>query len=76
VEWKVTLTLATAQTRVLVTAPAYAVTNTTAGSKMDASLFDVSQSITVVDHELLSDQGVDKLDSALKNVAGVMPGGY
>jgi iron complex outermembrane recepter protein len=76
VEWKVTLTLATVQTRVLVTAPAYGVTNTTAGSKMDASLLDVPQSITVVDHELLSDQGVYKLDDALKNVAGVMPGGY
>jgi iron complex outermembrane recepter protein len=76
VEWKVTLTLATVQTRVLVTAPAYAVTNTTAGSKMDASLLDVPQSITVVNHELLSDQGAYKLDDALKNVAGVMPGGY
>ena len=76
VEWKVTLTLATVQTRVLVTAPAYEVTQTTAGSKMDASLLDVPQSITVVDHELLSDQGAHKLDDALKNVAGVMPGGY
>jgi iron complex outermembrane recepter protein len=76
VEWKVTLTLATVQTRVLVTAPEYAVTNTTAGSKTDASLLDVPQAITVVDHELLSDQGAYKLDDALKNVAGVMPGGY
>jgi iron complex outermembrane recepter protein len=76
VEWKVTLALATVQTRVLVTAPAYTVTNTTAGSKMDSSLLDVPQSITVVDHELLSDQGAYKLDDALKNVAGVMPGGY
>src|SRR6266436_8394539 len=50
--------------------------HTTAGSKMDSSLLDVPQSITVVDHELLSDQGVYKLDDALKNVAGVMPGGY
>jgi hypothetical protein len=54
VEWKVTLALETAQTRVLVTAPAYTVTNTTAGSKVDSSLLDVPQSITVVDHELLS----------------------
>src|SRR5882762_8791113 len=76
VEWKVTLTLATVQTRVLVTSAGYSVTDTTAGSKMDASLIDVPQSITVVDHELLSDQGVYKLDDALKNVAGVMPGGY
>src|ERR1700675_2353615 len=76
VEWRVTLTLEPVQTHVLVTAPAYAVTNTTAGSKMDASLLDVPQSITVVNRELLSDQGVYKLDDALKNVAGVMPGGY
>jgi len=76
VEWKVTLTLEPVQTRVLVTSAGYSVTYTTAGSKMDASLIDVPQSITVVDHELLSDQGAYKLDDALKNVAGVMPGGY
>jgi iron complex outermembrane receptor protein len=75
-EWNVTLTLATVQTRVFVTGPGYAVTTTTAGSKMAVSLLDVPQSITVVDHQLLSDQGVYKLDDALKNVAGVMPGGY
>ena len=76
VEWNVTLTLATVQTRILVTAGPYAVTNSTAGSKMDTSLMEVPQSISVVDHALLSDQGVYKLDEALKNVAGVMPGGY
>jgi iron complex outermembrane receptor protein len=76
VEWKPTLTLAPVKATVLVDAPGYAVINTTTGSKMDASLLDVPQSITVVDHELLSDQGVHKLDDALKNVAGVMPGGY
>jgi iron complex outermembrane receptor protein len=64
------------QARVLVTAPAYAVTNTTAGSKIDASLLDVPQAISVVDHELLRDQGSYKLDDVLRNVAGVMPGGY
>jgi len=76
VEWKPTLTLAPVKATVLVASPGYAVVNTTTGSKMDASLLDVPQSITVVDHELLSDQGVHKLDDALKNVAGVMPGGY
>jgi len=75
-EWNVSLTLATVQTRMSVTAPEYAVTHTTAGNKMDTSLLDVPQSITIVDHELLSDQGAYKLDDALKNVAGVMPGGY
>jgi len=72
VEWKPTLTLAPVKATVLVDAPGYAVINTTTGSKMDASLLDVPQSITVVDHKLLSDQGVYKLDDALKNVAGVM----
>src|SRR5260370_9643236 len=43
---------------------------------MDTSLVGVPQSISVVEHELLSDQGVYKLDDALKNVAGVMPRGY
>jgi iron complex outermembrane recepter protein len=76
VEWKPTLTLAPVKATVLVDTPGYAVIHTTAGSKMDASLLDVPQSITVVDHKLLSDQGVEKLDDAVKNVAGVMPGGY
>jgi hypothetical protein len=51
VEWKVILTLTTVQTRVSVTSAGYSVTNTTAGSKMDASLLDVPQSITVVASE-------------------------
>jgi iron complex outermembrane recepter protein len=76
VEWNVTLALAPVQTRISVTAARYAVTHTTAGSKTDTSLLYVPQSITVVDHELLRDQGANKLDDALKNVAGVMPGGY
>lgn len=75
-EWNVTLTLAPVQSRVLVTEQGYVVASTTAGSKMDAMLLDVPQSITVVDRELLNDQGAYKLDDALKNVAGVMPGGY
>jgi iron complex outermembrane receptor protein len=76
-EWRVTLSVATVQNHVLVTAEAgYAVTETTAGSKVEASLLDVPQAITVVDRELLNDQGAYKLDDVLKNVAGVMPGGY
>jgi len=76
VEWNVTLALAPVQTGISVTAARYAVTHTTAGSKMDTSLLDVPQSITVVDQELLRDQGANKLGDALKNVAGVRPGGY
>src|SRR5712664_1779271 len=76
-EWTLTLSVATVQNYVLVTAEAgYAVTETTAGSKVEASLLDVPQAITVVDRELLNDQGAYKLDDVLKNVAGVMPGGY
>jgi iron complex outermembrane receptor protein len=75
-EWNVTLSLATVKTNVLVTAGSYAVPNSTAGSKMDTPLLEVPQSIAVVDRALLSDQGAYKLDDALKNVAGVMPGGY
>jgi iron complex outermembrane receptor protein len=76
VEWKVTLNLATVRTSVLVAADPYVATNTTAGSKTDTSLLDVPQSISIVDHELLTDQGAYRLDDALKNVAGVIPGGY
>ena len=77
VEWNLTLSIEAVKVSVLVTATGgYAVTKTTGGSKMDSSLLDVPQSITVVNHNLLSDQGVYKLDDALKNVAGVMPGGY
>jgi iron complex outermembrane receptor protein len=76
VEWKPTLSLVPVKATVVVAAPGYAVINTTTGSKMDASLFDVPQSITVVHHKLMTDQGAWKLEDALKNVAGVMPGGY
>jgi iron complex outermembrane recepter protein len=76
-EWSVMLAVETLQVHLSVTGRVgYAVTQTTAGSKMDASLLDVPQAVTVVDRALLSDQGAYKLDDALKNVAGVMPGGY
>jgi iron complex outermembrane receptor protein len=48
VEWKPTLTLAPVKATILVDAPGYAVTNTTTGSKMEASLLEVARSITVV----------------------------
>jgi iron complex outermembrane receptor protein len=76
-EWRVTLSVATVQNQVLVTADSgYAVSETTAGSKVQASVLDVPQAITIVDRQLLNDQGAYKLDDVLKNVAGVMPGGY
>jgi iron complex outermembrane receptor protein len=46
------------------------------GSKADIPLNELPQSITVVNREVMNAQGVVKLEDALKNVAGVMPGGY
>lgn len=54
----------------------YATTISSGGSKMDMPLNELPQSVTVVNRDLLNAQGAVKLDDALKNVAGVMPGGY
>jgi len=76
-EWKIALKVAGVQNRVEVLAePGYAETMGSAGSKMEVNLLEVPQSITIVGRELLNDQGAYKLDDVLKNVAGVMPGGY
>lgn len=45
-------------------------------AKLDLPLLQVPQAITVVTRKVLDDQGAVKLDDALQNVAGVMPGGY
>ncbi len=57
-------------------APGYAVIDSDAGTKTDTPLLEVPQAITVVKRRLLDEQGALKIDDALKNVAGVMPGGY
>ena len=54
----------------------YATPVSSGGSKLDLPLNELPQSVTVVNRELLNAQGAVKLDDALKNVAGVMPGGY
>jgi iron complex outermembrane recepter protein len=54
----------------------YAVTETRSGTKTDLSLNEVPQAITIVNRQIMDAQNVVKLDDALKNVAGVMPGGY
>lgn len=54
----------------------YLADDSTAGTKTSGSLMEVPQAITVVSRKLMNDQGAVKLDDALKNVAGVMPGGY
>ncbi|HZY64003.1 MAG TPA: TonB-dependent receptor plug domain-containing protein, partial [Edaphobacter sp.] len=46
------------------------------GTKTELPLAEVPQAITVVNRDLMNSQDVVKLDDALKNVAGVMPGGY
>jgi iron complex outermembrane receptor protein len=54
----------------------YATTETTGGTKTALPLFEVPQAISIVNRDLMNAQGTVKLDDALKNVAGVMPGGY
>ncbi len=54
---------------------AYVTTVESAGTKTDLPLTEVPQAISVVSRELMEQQGVIKLDDALKNVAGVIPGG-
>ncbi len=54
----------------------YATTDSTGGTKIELPLTEVPQAITVVNRQLMDSQQVVKLDDALKNVAGVMPGGY
>jgi len=76
-ERDISLTLEQVKSSVTVTAePGYVVTESAAGTKTSTPLLDVPQAITVVDRQLLDDQGAVKIDDALKNVAGVMPGGY
>lgn len=54
----------------------FAVNITESGMKMELPLNETPQAITVVDRDLLDSQQAVKLDDALKNVAGVIAGGY
>jgi iron complex outermembrane receptor protein len=54
----------------------YAVTETLSGTKSELPLSETPQAISVVNRQIMDAQNVVKLDDALKNVAGVMPGGY
>jgi len=73
----VVLHVASATNTVQVTADArYAVNATESGMKMELPLMETPQAITVVNRELLDSQDAVKLDDALKNVAGVIAGGY
>lgn len=73
----VALRVASATDTMQVSADAkYAVNVTESGMKMDFPLMETPQAITVVNRELMDAQQVVKLDDALKNVAGVIAGGY
>lgn len=61
---------------VAVRAEIYQETAAAIGTKTEAPLIEVPQAISIINRQLLDDQGARKLDDALKNVAGVMPGGY
>src|SRR5688572_2612303 len=52
--------------------PTYAEKDASAGTKTDAPIKDIPQSIVVVSQELLEDRGVAKLNEALDTVAGVV----
>lgn len=54
----------------------YGVEDAATATKTDTPLLEIPQAVSVVPHTLLDDQGARKLDDALKNVAGVTPGGY
>ena len=54
----------------------YATAESSGGTKTELPLNEVPQAISVVNRQLMDAQNVVKLDDALKNVAGVMPGGY
>ncbi len=73
----VALQVASTTDTVRVTADAKFVVNTAeSGLKMELPLMETPQAITVVNRELLDSQQAVKLDDALKNVAGVIAGGY
>jgi iron complex outermembrane receptor protein len=54
----------------------YAETETVSGTKTELPLSETPQAITIVNRQIMDAQNAVKLDDALKNVAGVMPGGY
>lgn len=51
-------------------------TNIISGLKTDTPLLETPQAISIVNEELIKDQGARKLEEVIKNVAGVTPGGY
>jgi iron complex outermembrane receptor protein len=54
----------------------YVTTVSSGGTKTELPLAEVPQAITVINRQLMDSQNAVKLDDALKNVAGVIPGAY
>ena len=54
----------------------YGTDRASSATKTDTPLLQTPQSIQVVTQELIEDQAALKLEDVLRNVAGVMPGGY
>jgi iron complex outermembrane recepter protein len=61
---------------IAVRAETYQEKTTAIGTKTDTPLLELPQAIGVVNRQLMQDQRAISLDDALKNVAGVTPGGY
>jgi len=55
---------------------AYLTTVNAAGMKTDIPLVETPQAVSVINRNLMDAENVVKLDDALKNVAGVIAGGY
>lgn len=76
-ESNISLHLGQLQSAVIVTAGnEFVASESSGGTKTELPLAEVPQSITVVNRQLMDSQEAVKLDDALKNVAGVVPGGY
>ena len=53
----------------------YRATRSATGTRTDAALRDVPQSIAVIPRQVLEDQQATSLDDALRNASGIRPGG-
>jgi outer membrane receptor protein involved in Fe transport len=54
----------------------YVVPDAAIGTKIDTPLLRLPFSVEVIPRALMNDQGATRLKDALKNVSGVIPGGY
>ena len=52
----------------------FVVTNATTALKMDVPLLEIPQAVSIVPRSVLNEQGVRRLEDALRNVSGVVSG--